>query len=146
MEGVAGAPVGELEAFLPPRPAGLASDGLAWRLNDFEGARAAAREGRGLVFVDFTGYTCTNCRWMEANMFPRPEVAVELARYVRVRLYTDGQGEPFLGFQKMQRDTYGTVALPYYVALDSNGTPKVAFGGLTRNSAEYVAFLRKGLE
>ena len=79
-------------------------------------------------------------------MFPRPEVAVELARYVRVRLYTDGQGEPYVGFQKMQRETYGTVALPYYAALDPSGTPKVAFGGLTRNSAEYVAFLRKGLE
>jgi thiol:disulfide interchange protein DsbD len=83
---------------------------------------------------------------MEANMFPRPEVALELTRYVRVRLYTDGQGEPYRGFQNMQRDTYGTVALPYYAALDSSGTPQVAFGGLTRNSAEFVSFLRKGLE
>ena len=41
---------------------------------------------------------------------------------------------------------FGTVALPYYAVLRSDGTPVVAFGGLTRDSAEYVNFLRKGLE
>ena len=146
--GARGARMGELEAFLPPADTTVLAAGQEpeWIVNSYDEAILAAKQQNRPVLIDFTGYTCTNCRWMEANMFPRPEVAVELARYVRVRLYTDGQGEPFLGFQKMQRDTYGTVALPYYVALDSNGTPKVAFGGLTRNSAEYVAFLRKGLE
>mgnify|MGYP000290543498 CR=1 FL=1 len=37
-------------------------------------------------------------------------VAVELARYVRVRLYTDGQGEPYLGYQRMQRDVNRFIA------------------------------------
>ena len=64
--------------------------------------RRRARTGR--VLIDFTGYTCTNCRWMEANMFPRPEVARELARYVRVRLYTDGRGELYRRFQQMEQD------------------------------------------
>jgi thiol:disulfide interchange protein len=117
-----------------------------WIVNDYGKALAQARDQHRPLLIDFTGYTCTNCRWMEANMFPRPEVALELSRYVRVRLYTDGQGEPFRGYQLMQRDTYGTVALPYYAALDPDGTPRVAFGGLTRNSAEFVNFLRKGLE
>ena len=83
---------------------------------------------------------------MEANMFPRPEVTRELARYVRLRLYTDGRGEMFQQYQKMQRDIFGTVALPYYAILTPAGKPVVAFGGLTRNSNEYVTFLRKGLE
>lgn len=146
--GIRGARLGELEAFLPPAEASLLAAGKEpeWIVNDYEKALAQARqEGRPLL-VDFTGYTCTNCRWMEANMFPRPEVALELTRYVRVRLYTDGQGEPYRSFQLMQRDTYGTVALPYYAAIDPNGTPRVAFGGLTRSSAEFVSFLRKGLE
>jgi thiol:disulfide interchange protein len=146
--GARGARMGELEAFLPPAEASVLAAGKEpeWITNDYAQAlRVAKAEGRPIM-IDFTGYTCTNCRWMEANMFPKPEVAVELARYVRVRLYTDGQGEPYAGFQKMQRETYGTVALPYYAALDPDGTPKVAFGGLTRNPAEYVAFLRKGLE
>jgi thiol:disulfide interchange protein DsbD len=146
--GARGARLGELEAFLPPAETAVLAAGQEpeWIVNNYDEAIAVAKQQGRPILIDFTGYTCTNCRWMEANMFPRPEVAVELARYVRVRLYTDGQGEPFLGFQKMQRETYGTVALPYYAALDSTGTPKVAFGGLTRNSAEYVAFLRKGLE
>lgn len=146
--GARGARLGELEAFLPPADAGVLAAGQEpeWVVNNYDEALQLAKQQNRPILIDFTGYTCTNCRWMEANMFPRPEVAVELARYVRVRLYTDGQGEPFVGFQKMQRDTYGTVALPYYAALDPHGTPQVAFGGLTRNSAEFVAFLRKGLE
>lgn len=146
--GIRGARLGELEAFLPPAEATVLAAGKEpeWIVNNYDEALRVAKEQNRPVLIDFTGYTCTNCRWMEANMFPRPEVAVELARYVRVRLYTDGQGEPYQGFQKMQREVYGTVALPYYTALDSNGTPKVAFGGLTRNSAEFVNFLRKGLE
>ena len=146
--GIRGARLGELEAFLPPADETVLAAGKEpdWIVNNYEQALAQAREQGRPILIDFTGYTCTNCRWMEANLFPRPEVAIELARFVRVRLYTDGQGEPFAGYQKMQRDTYGTVALPYYVALDSTGTPQVAFGGLTRNSAEFVNFLRKGLE
>jgi thiol:disulfide interchange protein DsbD len=146
--GIRGARLGELEAFLPPASDAVLAAGKEpeWIVNNYDQAMAVAREQHRPILIDFTGYTCTNCRWMEANMFPRPEVAVELARYVRVRLYTDGQGEPYAGYQRMQRDIYGTVALPYYVALDSTGTPEVAFGGLTRNSAEFVSFLRKGLE
>ncbi len=146
--GIRGARLGELEAFLPPADDAVLAAGKEpeWIVNNYDQALAAARQQNRPILIDFTGYTCTNCRWMEANMFTRPEVAIELARYVRVRLYTDGQGEPYVGYQKMQRDIYGTVALPYYVALNSTGTPEVAFGGLTRNPAEFVAFLRKGLE
>jgi thiol:disulfide interchange protein DsbD len=146
--GMRGARLGELEAFLPPAGAGVLAAGKEpeWIVNDYQAALAMAKEQHRPLLIDFTGYTCTNCRWMEANMFPRPEVALELSRYVRVRLYTDGQGEPYQGYQIMQRDTYGTVALPYYAALDPDGTPQVAFGGLTRDSAEFISFLRKGLE
>ena len=144
--GTRGARLGELEAFLPPAEATVLTAGKEpeWIVNNYDEAIALAKQQHRPILIDFTGYTCTNCRWMEANMFPRPEVAIELARYVRVRLYTDGQGEPYLGYQRMQRDIYGTVALPYYAALDATGAPQVAFGGLTRNSAEFVAFLRKG--
>ena len=146
--GLAGRRLGELEAFLPPADLAAATpDGeLPWVLNDYDGALAeASKQGRPLL-VDFTGYTCTNCRWMEANMFPKPEVTRELARYVRVRLYTDGRDETNRRFQKMEQDMFGTVALPYYAVIGPDGVPKVAFGGLTRDSAEFMAFLRRGLE
>jgi thiol:disulfide interchange protein DsbD len=144
--GLAGSRLGELEAFLPPGELGGGEDGeLAWIVNDYEGALAqSAKEGRPLL-IDFTGYTCTNCRWMEANMFPEAEVSRELTRYVRVRLYTDGRGDMYRRFQDFQRDTYGTVALPYYAAVAPGGVPVVAFGGLTRDSALFVSFLQRGL-
>ena len=145
--GLNGRRLGELEAFLPPADfAGAHGTELPWVLNDYAAALARARAENARVLVDFTGYTCTNCRWMEANMFPKPEVARELARYVRVRLYTDGRGEIYRRHQRMQQDVFGTVALPYYAVLTADGDPVVAFGGLTRDEARYVAFLRRGLE
>jgi thiol:disulfide interchange protein len=148
--GLFGSRLGEIEAFLPPATAGSAADRgagtlegeLAWIVNDYDRALAAAgREQRPLI-IDFTGYTCTNCRWMEANMFPRPEVRSELERFVRVKLYTDGEGEMYEKHQKFQADTFGTVALPYYAIVSSEGRPLAAFPGLTRDPQEFLNFLR----
>ena len=146
--GLSGRRLGELEAFLPPADlTPMSAKGeLPWIVNDYEAALAEAANPPQRILIDFTGYTCTNCRWMEANMFPKPEIALELARYVRVRLYTDGRGEPFRGFQAMEQRMFGTVALPYYAVLAPNGDPIVAFSGLTRDAAHYLAFLRKGLK
>jgi thiol:disulfide interchange protein DsbD len=144
--GLAGRRLGELESFLPPGELGGGEGGeLAWMVNDYEGALARAAGENRPILVDFTGYTCTNCRWMEANMFTQPAVARELSRYVRLRLYTDGRGEEYLRFQNLQRDTFGTVALPYYAVLSPGGTPVVAFGGLTRDRDRFVSFLQRGL-
>jgi len=104
--------------------------------------RARAKAEHKAVLVDFTGYTCTNCRWMEANMFPRPEIARELDKFVRVRLYTDGKGELYRNQQQMELDMFGTVALPYYAVLDSLGTPQAEFLGMTRSTEEFLKFLR----
>jgi thiol:disulfide interchange protein DsbD len=147
--GLFGSRLGELEAFLPPasgasaeRGAGTLAGELPWIVNDYDQAlAAAAREGR-MVLIDFTGYTCTNCRWMEANMFPRAEVREELERYVRVKLYTDGEGEIYEKHQEFQATTFGTVALPLYAVMSPEGRPIATFPGLTRDPAEFVAFLR----
>jgi len=146
--GLAGRRLGELEAFLPPADLAVLSPTgeLPWILNNYDAALAQARDKRQRILIDFTGYTCTNCRWMEANMFPQAEITRELARYVRVRLYTDGRGEPFKSFQKMEQTLFGTVALPYYAVMTPDGVPIVGFGGLTRDSSQYLSFLRKGLE
>jgi len=146
--GLAGRRLGELEAFLPPADlSSMAPNGeLPWIVNDYDAALVQAQKTQQRILIDFTGYTCTNCRWMEANMFPRPDVTRELARYVRVRLYTDGRGEPYLTFQKMEQRVFGTVALPYYAVMSADGTPVVGFGGLTRDEAEYLVFLQKGLD
>jgi thiol:disulfide interchange protein len=155
--GLFGRELGELESFLPP-VMGTAASGSAsspaltgekhpeWILNNYEGALQAAKQGNKLVFVDFTGYTCTNCRWMEANMFPRPEVEGVMDKFVRVRLYTDGDGALYEHQQTMQQEKFGTVALPLYAILRSDGTTVATFSGLTRSSPEFVSFLQKALE
>ena len=147
--GLFGTRLGELEAFLPPasgttaqRGAGTLEGELPWIVDDYDRALATASREERLVIIDFTGYTCTNCRWMEANMFPKPEVRAELERFVRVKLYTDGEGEKYEKHQQFQATTFGTVALPLYAIMTADGRPLATFPGLTRNPAEFVAFLR----
>jgi thiol:disulfide interchange protein DsbD len=145
--GARGRALPQLEAFLPPAvPTTLAAanpGAPTWMLNDYAAAQSAARTSGKLVFVDFTGYTCTNCRWMEANIFTRPDVSAELGQFVLSRLYTDGDGEIYERQQAFQEEKFGTVALPLYAVVDADGKVRATFSGLTRNPADFIAFLRR---
>jgi thiol:disulfide interchange protein DsbD len=144
--GVRGRALPQVEAFLPPAAASTlaaSADAPIWVLNDYSAAQTAARSSGKLLFVDFTGYTCTNCRWMEANIFGRPDVNAELGLFVLSRLYTDGEGELYERQQEFQEKTFGTVALPLYAVLDGDGKVRATFSGLTRDPAEFIAFLRR---
>ena len=149
LTGLFGAKLGNLESFLPPETAGARSffssgkDEPVWIENDYEGALKKARAENKNVFIDFTGYTCTNCRWMEANVFIKPEVEAEFNKFVLVRLYTDGEGEVYEKQQAMEQQMFGTVALPYYAIMNSEGKPLATFPGLTRDVNEFVGFLQK---
>jgi thiol:disulfide interchange protein DsbD len=112
-------------------------------MNDQARALETASQTNRLVFIDFTGYTCTNCRWMEANMFSRADVSSSLSKYVLSRLYTDGEGEIYENQQQFQEEKFGTVALPLYAIVDSKGRTVRTFSGLTRSPAEFLAFLRE---
>ncbi len=149
--GLFGHSLGELESFLPP-PSDIESsatsiDGnkqpaeMSWILNDYPAALAAAKGQGKPIFLDFTGYTCTNCRWMEANMFSRPQVRQVLNHFVRLRLYTDGSGALYEQQQEMQQQRFNTVALPFYAIVSPNGSTLSTFPGLTRNTAEFLKFL-----
>ena len=143
--GLTGRRLGEHEPFHPPAGAnagGVANAGeLPWMLDDYEGALARGKAENKLVLLDFTGYTCTNCRWMEANMFPRAEIERELEKFVRVRLFTDGQHESNARQQKLQEDKFNSVALPLYAIVDGAGNIRGQFLGMTRKSDEFIAFL-----
>jgi thiol:disulfide interchange protein DsbD len=150
LTGLFGAKLGELEAFLPPdlenssaQMFGGNNEQLKWIENDYQGALTKAKTENKLVFVDFTGYTCTNCRWMEANVFPKREVEAELSKFVLARLYTDDGSELNNRQQAFEQNTFGTVALPFYAIIDADGKPVATFPGLTRNVQEFVDFLRK---
>lgn len=149
--GLIGASIGEVDAFLPPRttatfsPAGFNhSQELSWS-TDLQDALAEARKQEKLIFIDFTGYTCTNCRWMEANIFRRPAVSSSLQKYIRLQLFTDGAGKEYEDNQKYQKEKYGTVALPLYAIIDSKENRLATFPGMTRNSAEFERFLNAPL-
>ncbi|UCH11516.1 MAG: thioredoxin family protein, partial [Fidelibacterota bacterium] len=143
---------GLVEAYLPPR-VGNEQEGvvlnnsletLPW-YSEYEDALAQARRTNQPIFLDVTGYTCTNCRWMEANIFTKPEVLERFHRFVLLRLYTDG-GENYRAKQQFVVDRFGTAALPFYVILAPDGTEIIQFPGMTRNVNEFTAFLDRGLE
>lgn len=75
-------------------------------------------------------------------MFTRPEVRQALERFERARLYTDGDGEIYAAQQVLQERMTGSVALPYYVVLDGEGTVQRSFLGMTRDEREFLAFLQ----
>lgn len=150
LTGLFGAKLGELESFLPPdldnsssKVFGKMREELAWIDNDLDKALAQAKAENKRVFIDFTGYTCTNCRWMEANVFVKKEVEAEMSKFVLARLYTDGEGEVYERQQQYQEKNFSTVALPFYAILEADGKTVSTFPGLTRNTPEFVDFLQK---
>ncbi len=155
LTGLFGAKLGELEAFLPPdtennssRFVGGESEAkkIEWIENDLDKVLAKAKAENKRVFIDFTGYTCTNCRWMEANIFTKSEVSTEMSKFVLARLYTDDGSENNNQQQQFQEQTFKTVALPFYAIVEADGKTVSTFPGLTRNSQEFVDFLRKSVK
>jgi len=117
-----------------------------WILNDYEGALTKAKQENKPIFIEFTGYSCPICRWMEANIFPRPEVEKAMDKFVRVRLYTDREGEPFERQQKMLHDKFGVVTFPLYAVVRTNGSTVASLPGHNPDANQFLAFLRKASE
>jgi len=116
------------------------SSKLIWYDNVNDGLVKARKLNRP-VMIDFTGYTCVNCRWMEQNVFNLKDVyKLFLEEYVLVRLYTDG-GEKASENLQYQIDHFNTVALPLYVILNKDGEFVRQFSGISQNPQEFVDFL-----
>jgi thiol:disulfide interchange protein DsbD len=149
--GMFGARLGELEAYIPA-PAegaggifsGSAAPSHKWIKNDFPAALIKAKAENKRVFVAFTGYACTNCKWMKANMFTKPEVAAELDRFVLVELYTDGSDAASEANQKRQESLFQTVAIPFYAIFDTDEKAVGTLAGLTKDQAQFLGFLKSG--
>jgi thiol:disulfide interchange protein DsbD len=148
LPGMFGAPLGELDAYVPPASStgGLfnarASAQQVWMKNQYQQALSQARAENKLVLVTFTGYACTNCHWMKANMFPRPEIAEAAKNLVLVELYTDGTDKESEENQKLQDEKFSTVAIPYYAIIDPDGKVVASFAkGMTKDTQEFLTFL-----
>lgn len=155
LTGLFGAPLGELDAWLPPEsparstavaetagaPAG------AW-IESYDAALTQARAANKPVFLNFTGVTCTNCRWMEKNMFPDPRVKKELENFVLAELFTDRetaqhQAEDEKNAERQTRQ-FGSAALPLYAIIAPDETTLALFPSLTRDKDEFIGFLQRG--
>jgi thiol:disulfide interchange protein DsbD len=113
---------------------------LTWS-RDFEAAWQEALTKDKLIFIDFTGVNCTNCRANEKNVFVLPQVKRELAQFVRVQLYTDTVPDQALSSVEAarqadrngnwQRSTFGDVSNPFYAIIRPvRGQPAILDGKL----------------
>ena len=149
LPGMFGGNLGELESYVPlaKETAGggsASASGLTWMKNDLAGALAKAKAENKSVFVNFTGYACTNCHWMKANMFTRPDVNAAMRQMVLVELYTDGTTPEDEANQKLQETKFQTVAIPYYLIMNAEGKVLATYPGLTKDPATWLKFLSAG--
>ena len=151
--GLLGHPLHSLiDAYLPPDlhsrlghtpNAEVPDNSLPWIMEFEEGLKQSEQTGKPM-FVNFTGYTCTNCRWMESNMFKDPQIVSRLKQFVLIELFTDGGANKDKN-QQMEIDRFGTIALPFYVLLSPEDREITRFPGLTRNKNRFIEFLDQGL-
>ncbi len=154
--GLLGSSLGIWDAWLPPKQptdvslvasigvgGASASADEGWS-QDFEASKQVAIEADKPVFIDFTGYTCTNCRAMESNVFPLSEVQQHFGDMVLVKLYTDG-GTDAQKNQQIQFELTGNIALPTYVIYDPVSKTVIdQILGYTKEE-KFTTFLREGL-
>jgi thiol:disulfide interchange protein len=135
--------------------------------HDYDEALAYARKVNKPLFLDFTGWTCVNCRKMEQNVWPDPAVISQLRNdYVVASLYVDekvdlpkekqyttkrGTTVTTVGekWKEMQIERYTQNAQPYYVLLDLNEKPLTKEVGMGYDVGSdiptYVDFLKRGV-
>lgn len=143
---------------------------LPW-VGTLEKGLAQARLQKKLVFVDFTGKTCTNCKLNEREVFPKSNVKDLLKQYSLVALYTDVVPDKFYPPEiqakfgnsttkqredadanlKFQREKFDTEQLPLYVILEPlpGGSYRVVNTydeGRILNQSAFLEFLSKPLE
>jgi thiol:disulfide interchange protein DsbD len=130
---------------------------------DYEEGLAHAKKVNKPVLIDFTGWSCTNCRKMEASVWPDPEVLRQLSEdYVLISLYVDDKTElsenekyqsAFSGknvksigqkWSDFQASKYGTNSQPYYVIADYDGNTLVAPQAFNLDVNNYRKFLESG--
>jgi thiol:disulfide interchange protein DsbD len=148
LPGMFGAPLGELDAFVPAATTvggfggQTAAAGPEWMKDQYREALDRAKRENKLVLVSFTGYACTNCHWMKANMFPRPELAPALKDLVLVELYTDAEDAVDTANQKLQEEKFATIATPFYAILDPDEKLIASFDRRTSDTGEFLEFLK----
>ena len=147
-----GAPLGQLEAFPPPKAYGIAKSGgveavgeLVW-VEKYEVGLAKAKAENKPIFLNFTGHTCVNCRLMEEGMFPRSEIKTELLKFVTVELWTDAGTPEENANAELRIKLTNSITNPVYVIMNHNGKIVKVFQGGTNDADKFKKFLVEGYE
>lgn len=130
---------------------------------DYEQALVQSKKLNKPILLDFTGWSCTNCRKMEASVWSDPAVLERLKKdYILVSLYVDDKSElaenekyisKFSGrkvktlgqkWSDFQAASFGTNSQPYYVVVDGSGNRLTSPQAFDLNVSKYVTFLDKG--
>lgn len=131
---------------------------------DYEQGLNAVRVTGKPAFLDFTGHSCANCRKMEEDVWPNPEVARRLKDdVVIVSLYTDEKKElpeekwykserngrimKTVGDQNLDREIrqYDENAQPMYFIVDEEGKVLSKFNGYKNDPEGFAKFIDKGV-
>jgi thiol:disulfide interchange protein len=122
---------------------------------DLDKAVKRAQEEKKLVFVDFTGLTCTNCKLNEKDVFSKRDVKQLFNKYVLVQLFTDAVPPHYQGIRTaeqnktLQHDLFkGDIQLPLYAIMRPVGDGKFEVvarysEGLINDVEGFKDFLRK---
>jgi len=132
---------------------------------DYNEGLAYAKKVNKPILIDFTGHACVNCRKMEANVWPNPEVYKMISEeYVLIQLYVDDKTEVAASdvvttpqgrvlntigkkWSDLQTSKFQSNSQPYYVLLDSKTeTQLVKAQGADYDAASYAKFLKSGLD
>ena len=130
-----------------------------------EGVEYAKKVGKPIM-LDFTGWSCVNCRKMEDDIWIDETVGkIIKEKYILIQLYVDERKVKMpankvhyskylkgntddLGRwnQDFQATKYGANSQPYYVLADHDLNKLVEPQGAIFNAKEYAAFLQSGLD
>ena len=167
--GLWGAPCKAVSAFAPPmntQDFNINTKVVEAKFTDYDEGMAAAKAQGKPVLIDFTGFGCVNCRKMEAAVWTDAKVADMLSDdFVLISLYVDDKTplkEPFevtdangntktlrtvgAKWSYLQSSKFGANAQPFYVVLDNDGKPLTNSRAYDEDIAEYIKFLKKGLD
>lgn len=133
--------------------------------HDYALALAYAKKVGKPLMVDFTGWSCVNCRKMEDQVWIDPRVLQRLNDdYVLVSLYVDDKTElpeaekyvsPTTGkkvktsgnkYSDFQTSRFKTNSQPYYTLLDHNEQLLTEPQGYDPDIEKFISFLDKGKE
>jgi len=83
---------------------------------------------------------------MESGTFLNDDIQAEFGRFVEIVLHTDGKDEKYGASSQenkiLQKQRFGTLALPFYAVLDSSGEKVLWTGSGVLNAGEFLRGLR----